>query len=54
MYAMIAVNGEKSFCLFASGVCIGDLLLFAASQYPQNLIVSIILRSSKKQQIPKP
>ena len=30
------------------------MLDFLTSQYPQNPILSIILRSSKKQQIPKP
>ena len=30
------------------------MLDFLTSQYPQNLILNIILRSSKMQQIPKP
>ena len=49
MYAMFAVKEEKPFCLCSTRVCVGDLLLFAASQYDTENEVLRILRSKEIQ-----
>ena len=47
MYAMFAVKGENPFCLCSTRVCVGGLLLFAASEYDIENEVLRILRSKE-------
>ena len=47
MYAMFAVRGQTPFCLCSTRVCVGGLLLFAASEYDTENEVLRILRSKE-------